>query len=69
MLKVKNIDTYIKVVIHMENELSTPETLVSETLIRVLDRHIRETRDKFPETAYEFSGLDYESEEDDGTSA
>tara|TARA_Y100000389_G_scaffold204246_1_gene255832 strand:- start:24563 stop:24772 length:210 start_codon:yes stop_codon:yes gene_type:complete len=69
MLKDKNIDTYIKVVIHMENESPPPGNLLSEALIQVLDRHIRETREKFPETAYEFSGLDYESEEDDDTSA
>lgn len=53
----------------MENESPPPGNLLSEALIQVLDRHIRETREKFPETAYEFSGLDYESEEDDDTSA
>lgn len=44
------------------------QSLASTTLIKLLDKHIQETKEKFPEVAYDFPGLDYESEDEDDTS-
>ena len=42
-----------------------PQEYVSASLIRVLDRHIAEVRDKYPHDLQELPGLDYISDDDD----
>lgn len=40
------------------------QSFVSKNLIRVLDKNIELSKDKFPRLNVVYSGLDYESEED-----